>query len=132
MSPSHPSVDTKLLEAFGAAWNRHDIDALMSFMTEDCQFHAIAGPDLLGKSYVGRAEVREGFQMAWINFPDAAWLDAVHYVFGDHGLSECTFKGSKPDGTRVEARMVDVFTFKDGKIAVKNAFRKDRQPLKAS
>ena len=33
------------------------------------------------------------------------------------------------DGTRIEARMVDVFTFRDGKIAVKNAFRKDRPPV---
>ena len=28
-----------------------------------------------------------------------------------------------------EARMVDVFTFRGGKIAVKNAFRKDRPPI---
>jgi len=28
------SVDT--LQAFADAWNRHDVDALMSFMTEDC------------------------------------------------------------------------------------------------
>ncbi len=25
--------------------------------------------------------------------------------------------------------MVDIFTFRDGKIAVKNAFRKDRPPV---
>jgi ketosteroid isomerase-like protein len=132
MRPSHPPVDISVLVAFADAWNRHDIDALMSFMTDDCQFHAIAGPDLLGRSFIGKAEVREGFQMAWINFPDAAWVDAVHHVLGDHGTSESTFKGTKTDGTRVEARMVDIFTFKDGKIAVKNAFRKERPPLKAS
>ncbi|MGH8846351.1 MAG: nuclear transport factor 2 family protein, partial [Polaromonas sp.] len=38
----------------------------------------------------------------------------------------------KTDGTRIEARMVDVFKFRDGKIAVKNAFRKDRPPLQAA
>jgi ketosteroid isomerase-like protein len=32
----------------------------------------------------------------------------------------------------VEARMVDVFTFRDGKIAVKNAYRKDRPPVALS
>ncbi|WP_369294152.1 nuclear transport factor 2 family protein [Klebsiella pneumoniae] len=51
---------------------------------------------------------------------------------GDRGVSESTFKGTKADGLRVEARMVDVFTFKDGKIAVKNAFRKDRPPVAAA
>ncbi|MEO7243782.1 MAG: nuclear transport factor 2 family protein [Rubrivivax sp.] len=127
-SPNRP-VDTAFLKDFAAAWNRHDLDALMGFMTEDCQFHAAAGPDLLGRSFIGREAVREGFQMAWQTFPDAAWLDGEHFVCGDRGVSECTFSGGKTDGTRIEARMVDVFTFREGKIAVKNAFRKDRPPL---
>ncbi|MDO4636909.1 MAG: nuclear transport factor 2 family protein [Lautropia sp.] len=121
--------DVAFLEAFSRAWNDHDIDALMGFMTDDCVFHAVAGPDLQGKSFVGRDQVREGFALAWQNFPDAAWLDADHFVAGDRGVSESTFVGTRRDGARIEARMVDVFTFRDGKIAVKNAFRKDRPPL---
>ncbi|SIT39147.1 conserved hypothetical protein [Paraburkholderia piptadeniae] len=45
---------------------------------------------------------------------------------GERGVSESTFRGTKADGSRVEARVVDVFTFRNGKIAVKNAYRKDR------
>lgn len=120
------------LQAFADAWNRHDLDALMNFMHDDCRFHAVAGPELLGRSFVGREQVREGFQLAWQTFPDAAWLDGDHFVCGDRGVSESTFKGTRSDGTRVEARMVDVFTFRDGKIAVKNAYRKDRPPLPAA
>lgn len=119
----------ELLQAFGDAWNRHDIEALMSFMDDDCVFHAVGGPDLLGRSFTGRQAVREGFQLAWQNFPDAAWLDAEHFVAGDRGVTESTFCGTKADGTRIEARMVDVFTFRNGKIAVKNAYRKDRPPV---
>lgn len=129
MSDQHVSIKT--LQEFGEAWNRHDIDALMSFMSDDCEFHAVAGPDLLGRSFIGREQVRKGFEAAWQTFPDAAWLDGVHFVAGDRGVSETTFAGTKPDGSRVEARMVDVFTFRNGKIAVKNAFRKDRPPLPA-
>lgn len=124
------SVDVETLHAFAAAWNRHDIDALMGFMTDDCEFHAVAGPDLLGRSYIGRSAVREGFQVAWQTFPDAAWTEADAFVHGNRGVLESTFSGTKPDGTRIEARMVDVFTFRDGKIAVKNAFRKDRPPVR--
>ena len=119
----------EMLEAFGDAWNRHDIEALMSMMDDNCVFHAVAGPDLLGKSFEGRDEVRAGFELAWQTFPDAAWLDGDHFVVGDRGVSETTFCGTKADGTRIEARMVDVFTFRNGKIAVKNAFRKDRPPV---
>ena len=60
---------------------------------------------------------------------DAAWLDGEHFVCGDRGVSESTFRGSKADGTRIEARMVDIFTFQNGKILIKNAFRKDRPPV---
>jgi ketosteroid isomerase-like protein len=28
-------VTTDVLQAFADAWNRHDVDALMSFMTDD-------------------------------------------------------------------------------------------------
>ncbi len=119
---------TETLQAFSDAWNAHDLDGLMSFMSDDCIFHAVAGPDLFGRTFRGRAEVRAGFEMAWKAFPDAAWLDPVHFVCGDRGVTESTFCGTRTDGVRVEARMVDVFTFADGKIAVKNAFRKDRAP----
>ena len=121
MTDSNHTANEQMLKDFGDAWNRHDIDALMSFMSDDCEFHAVAGPDLLGRSFIGRAAVREGFQLAWQTFPDAAWLDGAHFVCGDRGVSESTFKGTKADGSRIEARMVDVFTFRDGRIAVKNA-----------
>ena len=78
----------KLLEDFGAAWNAHDLEALMACVTDDCAFHAVAGPDLLGRSFVGSAALREGFPAAWQTFPDAAWLDAEHFVQGDRGVSE--------------------------------------------
>lgn len=129
MSDQHDTISQKTLAAFADAWNRHDLDALMGFMHEDCLFHAVAGPDLLGRTFSGYAEVSDGFKAAWASFPDAAWLDGDHFVVGDRGVSESTFKGTHADGSRIEARMVDVFTFKDGKILVKNAFRKNRPPL---
>ena len=54
-------VTTEVLQAFADAWNRHDVDALMSFMTEDCVFEASAGPDACGTRYAGREAVRTGF-----------------------------------------------------------------------
>ncbi|UFS56636.1 nuclear transport factor 2 family protein [Comamonadaceae bacterium M7527] len=129
MTVQDNNVSAQALADFAQAWNDHNLEALMSFMHEDCVFHAVAGPDLMGRTFKGTAEVREGFKAAWQNFPDAAWLDAVHFVVGERGVSESTFAGTKADGSRIEARMVDVFTFKDGKILVKNAFRKDRPAI---
>lgn len=123
-------INIDFLIAFNAAWNRHDIEALMGFMSDDCAFHAVVGPEVLGRSFHGRAAVQSGFELAWQAFPDAQWTDGEHFVAGDRGVSESTFRGTRAsDGLRVEARMVDVFTFHDGKITVKNAFRKDRPAL---
>jgi ketosteroid isomerase-like protein len=49
---------------------------------------------------------------------------------GDRGVSEWTFTGTSKDGTRVEVSGCDLFTFRNGKIAVKNSFRKNRPPIK--
>ena len=131
MSSSDTSLGLlALLQRFSEAWNRHDLEALMDCMDADCEFHAVAGPDVLGRSFVGRDAVCEGFALAWQTCPDAAWRDAVHFVCGERGVSETTFCGTRAaDGKRIEARMVDVFTFLNGRIAVKNAFRKDRPAL---
>jgi ketosteroid isomerase-like protein len=76
--------------------------------------------------------VRQAFQSAWENFPDAQWRNARHFVAGDRGVSEWTFTGTAADGTRLEVDGVDLFTFREGKILVKNAFRKDRPRLPAA
>jgi hypothetical protein len=46
------------LQEFSIAWNSHDLDKLLSFMSDDhCEFHAVAGPELLGKSFIGKDQV---------------------------------------------------------------------------
>jgi ketosteroid isomerase-like protein len=76
--------------------------------------------------------VRAGFAQVWATYPDAHWGDARHFVTGDRGVSEWTFTGPRDDGTRVEVQGCDVFTFRDGKIALKNSYRKNRPALAAS
>lgn len=122
-------VTVDVLKAFSNAWNRHDIEAIMGFMGEDCTFHASAGAELFGRSFTGRDAVREGYLLTFKTFPDAAWLDGDYFVSGDRAVIESTFKATKSDGLRIEVRMVDVLTFRNGKVTVKNAFRKDRPPL---
>jgi ketosteroid isomerase-like protein len=66
-------VTDETLQAFADAWNRHDVDVLMSFMTDDCVFEASAGPDVCGTRYKGREAVRAGYMEVWTTFPDAHW-----------------------------------------------------------
>ena len=132
-APTSPAdaVSEATLAAFADAWNRHDIDALMTFMTDDCVFETANGPEAFGTRHVGSAAVRSAFASVWKNFPDAQWRNGRHFVAGDRGVSEWLFTGTAADGSRIEANGVDVFTFRNGKIAVKNVFRKDRPRLPA-
>ena len=123
------SVTVEDLDAFAKAWNRHDVDALMTFMSDDCAFESSAGPDQCGTRYAGRAQVRAGFAEVFQTFPDANWGNAKHFVHGDRGVSEWIFTGTKQDGTRVEVNGCDLFVFEGGKIALKNSYRKNRQIL---
>ena len=125
-TPLSDEVTLEFLDAFAAAWNRHDADALMTFMTDDCVFESSGGPDVCGTSYVGPEAVRRGFAGAWDAFPDAQWRGARHFICGSRGVSEWTFTGTRADGTRLEVHGCDVFTFKKGKIALKNSYRKNR------
>ena len=121
-------VTTEMLQAFADAWNRHDIDALMSFMTEDCVFESSTGADACGTRHVGSEAVRAAFSEVWAVFPDAHWANARHFVHGDRGVSEWTFTGTRADGSRVEVQGCDLFTLRAGKILLKNSYRKSRTP----
>jgi ketosteroid isomerase-like protein len=115
-----------ILDAFAAAWNRHDIDALMAHMTDDCIFESSAGPDPCGTRFTGRDAVRTGYMAAWQTVPDAQWSSPAHFISGDRGLSHWTFTGTRADGTLIEVTGCDVFTFRGDKIVVKNSYRKQR------
>ena len=124
-------VTTEFLEAFADAWNRHDADALMSFMAPDCVFESSAGPDDCGTRYRGAQAVRAGYEQVWATYPDAHWGHARHFVCGDRAVSQWTFTGTGADGARVEVHGCDLFTLRDGRIALKNSYRTNRPPLRA-
>jgi ketosteroid isomerase-like protein len=126
-----PAVTEATLAAFSDAWNAHDVDALMSFMTPDCVFETAGGNDAWGTRHVGIEAVAKAFAGAWLAVPDAQWRNGRHHVMGDFGTSQWLFTGTAADGTRVEVEGIDVFSFRDGLIHSKNVYRKARPNLPA-
>jgi ketosteroid isomerase-like protein len=95
-------------------------------MTEDCVFEASAGPDVNGEKFTGQEQVSKAFENVFATFPDARWSNPKHLISADRGFTEWVFSGTRTDGTNVEVTGCDLFTFRNGKIAIKNSYRKNR------
>src|SRR5690554_4065414 len=53
-------VTREVLKGFLAAFNDHDLDAIMSYFAEDCVFYMPRGASARGDRFVGKDEVRAG------------------------------------------------------------------------
>jgi ketosteroid isomerase-like protein len=111
------------------AFNRHDLDAILSHFADDSVFESPRGPDPWGRRFVGKEEVRRGLAARFEGIPDVQWGDDDHFVCGDRGVSEWTLRGTSVEGERIEVRGCDLWTFGgDGSLTRKDSFWKIREP----
>jgi len=113
-------VLVRMLDAF----NRHDLDAIMSLFVDDCVFESPRGPNPWGRRFVGVAEVADGLGARFRGIPDVHYGDDTHFVSGERGASEWTLTGTTVDGDRLEVRGCDLWTFRGDKIVFKDSFWK--------
>jgi steroid delta-isomerase-like uncharacterized protein len=108
-----------MLRAFLAAFNAHDVDAIMEFFTEDCVFDTPRGQRLVGKE-----QVREGIQARFDGIPDIRYEDDRHWTAGDRAASEWTIRGTQATGQPIEVRGCDLFELSGDRISRKDSFWK--------
>jgi steroid delta-isomerase-like uncharacterized protein len=121
----HLQVLQHVLDAF----NRHDVESIMSYFAEDCVFDSPRGPERCGRRFVGKDEVRQGLASRFEGIPDVHYGSGDHFACGTRGASEWTISGTTVDGERIEVRGCDLWTFgEDGKIVRKDSFWKIRDP----
>jgi SnoaL-like domain len=111
---------------FGAAWNSHNADLVASFFADGGAYHASVGPDVLGKSYIGKDNVRRGVQAFFDRYPDGKFENLKVVVAGDMGTFEWDFVATDASGKVVRTAGCDLLEFVGDKVAKKNAFRKVR------
>ena len=118
-----PTVE--LLKAILAAFNSHDVDAVMAFFAEHCALEMPRGPDPWGTRHTGSAAVRKALQSRFDGIPDVHYGDDEHYVAGDTGMSKWTLRGTvAATGQPIEVRGCDFFEFRGGKVARKDSYWK--------
>lgn len=64
------TVTTDTLREIADAFNRHDVDGIMAFFTEDAVFETPKGPDPWGRRFVRTEQVPEGFAARFAGIPD--------------------------------------------------------------
>jgi ketosteroid isomerase-like protein len=107
----------EVINAFGDAWSRHDLDAAVSMLTDDCVFEA-TGPAPDGVRHVGKDAVRAAWQAIFAD--ESSRFDAEDtFAAGDRVVQ--LWRYSWGDG---HVRGVDVFRVRDGLVAEKISYVK--------
>lgn len=117
------SQQAALLDTFNEAFNRHDVEAMMSMMTEDCLFeNTFPAPD--GSRFEGQAAVRQ-FWMAFFQSSPQAIIE-IEEIFRceDRAAQRWIYRWVGADGVAGHVRGVDLFRFREGKIAEKLSYVK--------
>ena len=122
MTQAAPTED--LLRAILAAFNAHDLDAIMAFFADECTFDMPRGPEPWGARHEGKPAVRAALASRFRGLPDVRYSDDCHWVSGDRGVSEWLLTGTTPEGRRVRVRGCDHWEFRDGMVVRKDSYWK--------
>ncbi|MEN3280561.1 MAG: hypothetical protein V7607_1701 [Solirubrobacteraceae bacterium] len=120
-----------LAERYSAAWNTHDLEAVLAMHTEDSIFHLRAAG---GAPIEGRTAIREVFSAFLQQLPDVQFIARSVYVGRDHIVVESTLTATVAEplnvdgedvgsaGRRVDVACVDVLAVRDDAIARKDTY----------
>jgi len=118
------------IDRYNAAWNDHDVDAIVSMHTEDSVFeNRVTGDVNVGREQIGRA-----ISGIFAVFPDLAFETRRAYIRDDLVVQEWTARGThegpmtrsgitvEPTGKKVDYKGMDVIPIQDGLVARKDVY----------
>ena len=85
-STEEAGITPTLLDAITDAYNRNDIDAVMSFFAKDAVFDHASGPDINGTRFEGLETIRGIFQGLFNNVESVQWTPIDTRISGDKAL----------------------------------------------
>jgi len=121
---SEETVTVETLKHILDAFNRHDLNAIMDFFSDDCSFDFPRGPESWGQRFTGKGQVREALASRFKGIPDVHYGDDRHWVAEDMGVSEWTLTGTTASGVSVNVRGCDLWEFRNGKVVRKDSYWK--------
>jgi steroid delta-isomerase-like uncharacterized protein len=125
-NPNQMKITEDVLKQILEAFNRHDLDAIMAFFSDDCSFDFPRGPAYFGQRFKGKAEVREALARRFKGIPDVHYGEDRHWISADEnaGVSQWTLTGTTNSGAYIKVRGCDLWEFRDGKVTRKDSYWK--------
>jgi ketosteroid isomerase-like protein len=123
MHPTPPERDA-LFESFARALFKHDMDALYKVVSPDFvwRYHDGVSPEVV---LIGPDAILKHLDDKKAFYSKSRFQDVVYYHLPD--ISFMTFhicETVRSTGEQREQRGIECYAFKDGKIAVKDVYRK--------
>lgn len=124
MGDSHETtLLEEAIERYNAAWNAHDVDAIVSMHAPGMVFaNHTAGEQVEGDAV--RGHIAEIFE----NWPDLTFRGRRLYVRDGLVVNEWTATATAADGRKLEWDGVDIFPFRDGLILRKDVYSSSHRP----
>lgn len=114
-------MDMQIFTDYLNAWNRHDVEAILGFLTEDCTYTDVA----LNESHQGKAAIREFIAHMETDFSSDYAFEPSYAVGSDMGYAlEWIMRGTHDRGNAqlpatgkpYAIRGVSVGELRDGKV----------------
>ena len=120
-------VTIEILDTIQDAFNRHDVDGILSWFVDDCEWLMARGPEsrdarrLRGKKAIGDV-LRARYEV----IPDMRWEDSRHYLSADgtRATSEWIVRGTPVDGEPIDCLGCDLWEFRGAKVVRKDTYWK--------
>lgn len=111
-----------LTAEFMQAFNDHDTDKALSFMSANPVWEGAVGPEPDGTAHNGAVAVRAAIESTFKSFPDVSYKILRTYDAGDSII--CEFVAQSPS-INLKFQAVDILTFgPHDKISIKRTYRK--------
>jgi uncharacterized protein (TIGR02246 family) len=109
------AANIELVHKADAAVNARDVEAFLALMTDDVIWEGTAPPD--GERHQGKAAVRAGGEAFFSGSPNARFEQEEVVATADRAFARWTYHWVDEAGKAGHVRGIDVYRFRDGKIA---------------
>jgi len=119
-------VTKELLDEIQGGFNRHDVEAILSHFTDDCEWLMARGPNAPeGRRCVGKEEIGAVLSARYKAIPDMRCEEMRHWICDQSkAISEWVVRGTPTGAEPFEYVGCDLWEFRDGYVTKKDTYWK--------